>query len=178
MSEKSKILFGFLLGTALSCAELVFGAFTILTMGRAAFFAVMLLTGVAAGSIKNGLLSGAMVLAAMIPVGLLIWPFMPHLGEPVDLGTIVVLIMIAMVGGPAWKIQEYFEGEPPAAVCCVGLIFLSLAITLAPLLYLGGLVPAAIGGALGRVIWDRLLRTSPAAPPSDSHGPPEPDASA
>lgn len=167
LSGKVKVVFALLVGVVLFTVDLLTGFLAAQLSGMLGFILVLFIVGFVSGGVKNGLISALLLLVLMIPIGIVLYPYLPDLPATTDLIAMALMLMVALMCRPALDI----EGEP-AAVCCFLFLFLVLVITFAPGMYFLGFLIGGVGGFFGRYLWglfekDRTgkVSTEPATPP-------------
>jgi len=147
--DKFKALLAISLGILMCILELFFTVFSIITLYVGGFFLIMLIVGIVSGRPKFGMLSALIILVVMIPLGFIFWPFFGmQLSLPENTFIALLLVMATMV----WKPFIADEGDEIGT----GIIQFLFVLFVAPVLYIGGIFVAAVGGGLGGKLWRRV----------------------
>jgi len=160
LDERVKILISVILGVVLFSIDIVFGFFTTITLNLGGFVLILFLTGIPAGSFRNGLVSAAVSLLLMIPIGMVLLPFVVVV-QPTDIVGGIIAVMLTLMCRPLGEAESEGVGG-----LCLAVILLPFVIFIAPLYFFFGIVIAGLGGKIGSSLWERIEPDSNESEPS------------
>ncbi len=148
ISGKIKIALALMVGIGLFTADLLLNILTSVILELFGFFLVLFVVGMVSGGVKNGLLSALLLLVVMIPIGILLYPYVSGMPTTGDLTAMILFVMVALMCRPALDI----EGDP-FGICVVLMILVALIAAFAPGMYFAGFLVGGLGGALSPPFW-------------------------
>ncbi|MHA1926993.1 MAG: hypothetical protein ACTSV2_00280 [Candidatus Thorarchaeota archaeon] len=152
IERTQKILLAIIVGIALFCLEMAFGIFTAISLRIGGSLLILIIIGMLAGGPKEGVVCTLAVLAAMIPIGLVLWPFL-ELPFQLPENTLVAIMTVMML--LVWRTLMLEEPEEWGVGILQVILFL-----ISPIIYIGGIFIGGIGGFLGPRFWNLFEKKS------------------
>lgn len=157
IERTQKMILAIVVGIALFCVELSSGVFSAITLNIGGSIMILIIIGMIAGRPKDGMASAVVTLILMLPIGMMLWPF---LDLPLQYPDYPIVALWTLIGILVWRsLVLDVSGDGEIILMQLSFIFI------APILYAFGFLIAGLGGNLGSSFWSLFEKKYPGRGP-------------